>query len=82
MAVVLLVLELDMVRPDVGSTFIDVDMEFGADVVSLVLESDFVDANDDSFFIVVDLEVVSFISRNLMLFKPALEFSILLILMR
>ena len=68
MAVVLLVLELDMVRPDVGSTFIDVDMEFGADVVSLVLESDFVDANDDSFFIVVDLEVVSFISRNLMLF--------------
>ena len=43
-------------------------MEVGADVVSLVLESDFVDANDDSFFIVVDLEVVSFISRNLMLF--------------
>ena len=46
MAVVLLVLELDMVRPDVGSTFIDVDMEVGAVVISLALESDFVDAND------------------------------------
>ena len=66
MAVVLLVLELVIVRPDVGSSFIDVELEFNA--VSLVLESDFVDANDDSFFIVVDLEVVSFISRNLMLF--------------
>ena len=73
MAVVLLVLELDMVRPDVSSTFIDVDMEVGAFVVLLVLESHFVDPNDDSFSIVV----VSFISRNLMLFKPALEFSIL-----
>ena len=65
MAVVLLVLELVIVRPDVGSSFIDVELEFSA--VSLVLESDFVDANDDSFFIVVDLEVVSFISRNLMM---------------
>ena len=55
MAVVLLVLELVMVRPDVGSSFIDVDMEVGAFVVSLVLESDFV------------VEVVSFISGNLML---------------
>ena len=65
MAVVLLVLELVIVRPDVGASFIDVELEFSA--VSLVLESDFVDANDDSFSIVVDLEVVSFISRNLML---------------
>ena len=43
-------------------------VEVAAVVVSLVLESDFVDANDDSFFIVADVEVVSFISRNLMLF--------------
>ena len=61
MAVVLLVLELVMVRPDVGSSFIDVDFEVGS-VVLVVLESDFVDANDDSFSIVVDLEVVSFIT--------------------
>ena len=64
MAVVLLVLELVMVRPDVSSSFIDVDLDVGTVVVSFVLESDFVDANDDSFSIVVELEVVSFISRN------------------
>ena len=42
-------------------------LEVGAVVVSLSSEYGFVDLNDDSLYIVVDLEVVSFISRNLML---------------